>query len=481
LNLRVVSRYLSSLLVLLALFLGAPLALAVIDNNTDGVMAYGITTSLVLAVAGILRKVGLKSDDEIHRKDAFGVVAFIWLALGLFGGLPFYLEGAIPSFISSVFEAVSGFTTTGATVVADVDSLSRSTKLWRCLSHWIGGMGIVVLFVAVFPQMGVGAKQLFRTEVPGPVSEGLKPRIRQTALRLWWIYATLTAVCLLLLHLAGMDIYESFCHAFSILSTGGFSTRSASIGGFDNETIDWITIVFMLIGGINFGLYYSLIKGELLFFWKNYEMRFFVTINILVGGAITFMMLDRHGSLTESLRQSFFQTLAVTTTTGLMTEDFDTYPNLARFLLFVCMFIGGSAGSTAGGLKVSRIFVMYRAVLQDLKSVLHPQAVYSLRIGGGVIPHHVVSGILLFFSAYFLLFALGSITMVFLGLDLITAMSSVVACLSSVGPGLAGVGPSQNYEFIPAIGKMVLSFCMIAGRLEIFVLFAVFNRECWRR
>lgn len=480
-NLRVVSRYLSSLLGLLALFLGAPLVLAIVDNNPNGIVAYGFTAAIVLLVAGVLRKIGLKSSEEIHRKDAFGVVGFIWLALGLFGGLPFYLEGAIPSFTSSVFEAVSGFTTTGATVVADVDGLSRSTNLWRCLSHWIGGMGIVVLFVAVFPQMGVGAKQLFRTEAPGPVSEGLKPRIRQTAMRLWWIYATLTVLCLILLNMAGMNLYESFCHAFSILSTGGFSTRGASIGGFNNPVIDWITIIFMGLGGLNFGLYYSLIKGQVRPFWKNYEMRFFVTINILVAGVITVLMLDKHGSLLESLRHSLFQTLAVTTTTGLMTEDFDTYPNLARFLLFVCMFIGGSAGSTAGGLKASRVFVMYRAVLQDLKSVLHPQAVYSFRIGGGVIPSHVVSSILLFFSAYFLLFAFGSIIMVMLGLDLMTAMSSVVACLSSVGPGLAGVGPSQNYEFIPAIGKMVLSFCMIAGRLEIFVLFAVFNPECWRR
>ena len=466
---------------LLALFLVAPLAVAVIDNNGDGVFAYGMTAVLVVIVALVLRKVGGRAKAEIHRKDAFGVVAFIWIALGFFGGLPFYLEGAIPSLSSSIFEAVSGFTTTGATVVADVDGLSRSTNLWRCLSHWIGGMGIVVLFVAVFPQMGVGAKQLFRTEAPGPVSEDLKPRIRQTALRLWWIYAGLTSICLVLLHLAGMNLFESFCHAFSILSTGGFSTRGASIGAFRSPVIDWISIVFMLLGGLNFGLYYGLIKGQLRSFWRNYELRFFLGINLLVGGVITLLTLDRHGGFFESLRYSLFQTVAVTTTSGLMTEDFDAYPNLARFLLFVCMFIGASAGSTAGGLKASRVFVMYRAVLHELRSVLHPQAVFSFRLGGATIPGYVVNGILLFFCAYFLLFAFGSILMVFLGLDLMTAMSSVVACLSSVGPGLSGVGPLQNYEFIPALGKMALSFLMIAGRLEIFVLFAVFYPECWRR
>ncbi|MEY3014711.1 MAG: hypothetical protein RIT45_3446 [Pseudomonadota bacterium] len=480
-NPRAVARLTSRLLSIVALLMLAPLALAFVDSHADAIRGYGLSAALTLAVAGVLGFVGRHAKEDLHRKDAIGTVALTWLLIGLFGGLPFVLEGSIAHPASAIFEAVSGFTTTGATVVSDVDGLSRATNLWRTLSHWIGGMGIVVLFVAVFPTLGVGAKHLFRSEVAGPTTGGLRPRIKQTALALWWIYGGLTLLCAALLWLAGMSVYDAICHAFSTLGTGGFSTRTASIGHWQNPTIDWITSAFMLVAGLNFGLYYDAVRGRPAELFRNYEVRLYLLVNVLIAGVVFLGISDRHGDALTSLRHAVFQTLAVTTTTGFMTEDFDTYPNFARYLLFLAMFMGGCAGSTAGGLKVSRVYAALKLCARELRGVVQPQAIISVRLGRHAVPEPVLRGILVFIVAYFLIYAAASAFMVLLGLDLTTAMSATVACLSSIGPGLSDVGPSQNFAFIPPIGKIVLSLCMIAGRLEIFVLLAILSPEAWRR
>ncbi len=480
-NPRTVARLTARILAIVAALMLAPVGIALFDGASHTLVAYGVSLAAVLLVAILLNLIGKGAPDTVHRKDAIGVVCLCWLLLGVFGALPFVIEGSIPNPASAVFEAVSGFTTTGATVVADVDGLSRATNLWRCLSHWIGGMGIVVLFVAVFPTLGVGAKHLFRSEVAGPITSGLRPKIKQTALALWWVYGGLTALCVLLYVLAGMPIFDAVCHAFSTLGTGGFSTKGASIGHYDSAAIDWITIIFMLIAGMNFGLYYEVVRGRADSVWRNYEVRFYLLVNLAIIAVIFVSTQDRHDDALTALRFASFQTLSVTSTTGFMTEDFDTYPNFARYLLFLAMFMGGCAGSTAGGLKVSRVYALFKLAARELRLVVQPQAVISVRLGRSAIQASVVHSILVFVAAYFGLFAICSAFMVLLGLDLITAMSAVVACLSSIGPGLAGVGPTMNYEFVPPVGKLVLSFCMIAGRLEIFVLLAILTPEVWRR
>ena len=480
-NLAVVAATTSRLLALVALMMGAPLGLAIADGSLRAVWAY-LAGLLTTAVAGfLLGRLGRNAPSTLHRKDALGSVALTWLCLGLFGGLPFVVEGSIATPAAAIFEAVSGFTTTGATVVGDIDNLSRATNLWRCEMHWIGGMGIVVLFVAVFPQLGVGAKHLFKSEVPGPITEGLRPQIKQTAVALWWIYGGLTALEVVLLVFAGMPLFDSICHAMSTLGTGGFSSRGASIGAYDNAMIDWIVAVFMLIAGINFGLYYGLLRGRWREMWRNYELRFYLAVNLFVIVVIAYLIAPKHSNPLESLRYSTFQTLAVTTTTGFMTEDFDKYPDIARYLLFLCMFMGGCAGSTAGGIKASRVFVLLRLASAEIRSMLRPHDVATIRLGTSTVPRAVAYAILVFVSTYFLIFAVSSAALVVMGLDLLSAMSATVACLSSVGPGLAKVGPVENFMFIPAAGKLLLSFCMIAGRLEIFALLAVFSPECWRR
>lgn len=462
-----------------------PLSLAILDGDVSSSLGFAISAAVAAAVGLGLRWLGGGAVDEIHRKDALGVVTFTWLALGLFGGLPFVIDGSIPDVAGAIFESVSGFTTTGATVIGDIESLSRATNLWRCEMHWFGGMGIVVLFVAVFPQLGVGAKHLFRSEVPGPITEGLRPRIRETALTLWWIYSGLTVLATALLMLAGLPLYDAVLHAMTTLGTGGFSSRGASIGAYENPAVDWIIIVFMFIAALNFGLYYGIIRGRWREFLSNYEFRFFLAVNLLVAVVVAWSIHRSHGGthdgILETIRHALFQTLAVTSTTGLMTEDFDSYPNVARYLLFLCMFMGGCAGSTAGGIKASRIYVLGKVALGEIRSLLNPNEVASVRVGTSAIPMHITWGIVVFVTTFLMIFAAASLVMVAHGLDLISAMSATIACLSSVGPGLARVGPTQNFGFVPGTAKIVLSLCMIAGRLEIFALLAVFNPECWRR
>ena len=480
-NPRTVAKHAGGLFLIVAVLLLVPTGLADFDGVRAAITGYGVSAAITFLSALVLLRYGRTAPKVLHRKDALGIVALTWIGLGVFGAMPFLIEGSITNVPAAIFEAVSGFTTTGATVVADVDGLSRATNLWRCLMHWIGGMGIVVLFVAVLPQLGVGAKHLFRTEVAGPITEGLRPKITQTAITLWWVYAGLTLLCAGALFLAGMNVYDAVCHAFSTLGTGGFSTKGSSIGAYQSATIDWIIIGFMMVAGLNFALFYGAMRGKVSEIWRNYEVRFYVFVNVAVAVTIYLLIRGTHTGEHDAFRAATFQTLAVTTTTGFMTEDFDAYPNVARFLLFGCMFMGGCAGSTAGGLKASRIYAMLKMGWRELRATLQPQAVMAIRLGNTAVPDDVLRGIAVYFGVYLSLFGAVSLVMVALGLDLVSAMTSVIACLSSVGPGLADVGPTQNFDFIPGVGKILLSLCMIAGRLEIFPLLAVLSPEAWRR
>jgi trk system potassium uptake protein TrkH len=480
-NPRVVLSSTGQLLYVVAGFLAAPMGVAALDGDPRALFAYAATAAATFALASLLRLLGRGAGAALHRKDAFGIVAFTWVWLGLVGGAPMMLDGAIPDLPGAIFEAASGFTTTGATVVGDVDALSRATNLWRCLMHWLGGMGVVVLFVAVFPSLGVGAKQLFRTEVPGLPGEGLTPRIRETASRLWWIYGGLTAACAGLLHLEGMSLYDAVCHAFSTLGTGGFSTRTASVGAWDSPLIHWTISLFMLIAGLNFGLYYGLLVGRWREFLGNSEVRFYLALNLVITLVVAAQLAPTRGVGEATLREAAFQVLAVTTTTGFMTADFETYPDLSRLLLFLAMFVGGCAGSTAGGLKAARVLLLGRVARRELASTVQPYSVHAIRMGGVTVPEGVLQGVLVFGAAYIGIWALASVVMAGLGLDLVTAMSASIACLSSIGPGLEAVGPTQNYAVVPGAGKLVLSLCMLAGRLEIFALLAIFSPEVWRR
>src|SRR5690606_27965769 len=324
-NLRTVCALTARLLFLMGAFQLFPLALAVLDRSEPAIRAYALSAVVCALTAYVLRLIGKGAPTTLHRKDAFGVVTLTWFSISLLGAIPFVVEGSIPNVLSAIFEAVSGFTTGGSTVITDVDALSRATNLWRCLMHWIGGMGIVVLFVAVFPQLGVGAKQLFRAEVAGPITEGLRPRIKQTALALWWIYTGLTIACCLLLLLFGMPLFDAVCHAMSTLSAGGFSTKTTSVNAFTNPGIDWTLCVFMLIAGLNFGLYYGAVRGRWRDLVKNYVLRFYLLVNLILIAILFFSIREHHPEPATALRIASFQATSMSSTTGFTKEDYDQY------------------------------------------------------------------------------------------------------------------------------------------------------------
>ncbi|NRA67164.1 MAG: TrkH family potassium uptake protein [Pseudobacteriovorax sp.] len=480
-NFKAVAQQIAALLgIITFLFLG-PLGLAIYDGDESSAIAYGATFLVFVGFTGIARFHGGKKRFDISRREALLVVTAIWIFVGFGGALPFYIEGSIKSFPGAVFESVSGLTTTGATVVADVESLSRATNLWRCLSHWIGGMGIVVLFVAIFPQTGVGGKQFFRNESAGPINSRVRPRIRDSALALWWIYCFLTVACALSLYFAGMSVFDAICHAFSTLGTGGFSTKANSIGHFNNPTIEWVVAGFMFVAGLNFALFFSLLRdaGKSLF-W-NSEFRVYLFANMFIAGIIAVSLSDDTSGFMEAVRLAIFQTLAVSTSAGFMTDDFNAYPSYAKFLLFVAMFVGGCAGSTAGGLKVIRMIILFKLTLREIRRSILPQEVSVVRHEGKPIVSGIIHGVTVYFVAYFFIFFLCSFLMTVAGYPMLDAMSSVVACLSSIGPGFNSFGPTQSFAHVPGWAKYVLCFCMIAGRLEIIVLFAPFTKTFWKR
>jgi trk system potassium uptake protein len=478
---KVVFAQLSTVVWLIDILLLGPLAFAFYDGNQASILAYGGTLLLFVGLALFFKRLSRGAQNLVGRKEALLVVAMVWLVSGLGGALPFYIEGSVASFADAVFESVSGFTTTGATVIADIDNLSRATNFWRCLSHWVGGMGIIVLFVAIFPQIGVGAKQLFRNESAGPISEGVRPKIRETAITLWWLYSAMTLVCFVSLFLAGMGWFDALCHAFSAIGTAGFSTKTASIGHFQSPPIEWILCFFMFIPAISFHLYYSALKGRFSDIFKSPEARVFLMLNLGVGLTVFALILDRFDDPLDSLRHAMFQTIAVTTSTGFGTDDFDTYPNLARCLLLVCMVIGGCGGSTAGGIKIDRVIIVFKMVLREIRLAVSPREVIAIEIGDRKLSQDIIMSSLIYVGAYAFLAVICTLLMVASGYDLVSAGSSVIACLSSIGPALGAFGAAENYAHAPDWAKIMLSFCMIAGRLEIIVLLAPFMPRFWQR
>lgn len=453
------------------------------------------TTTAFLISAGLTATCGggllLWSRHEgggtILRSEAILMVALAWVLLGVFGGIPYLFDGAFTNPADAYFEAISGFTTTGSTVMVEIAGQSRGLHWWRSLTHWLGGLGIVVLFVALFPQLGVGGKFLFKSEVPGPITEGLKPKIRQTGMILWIIYTLFTVTEFLILwFVCDMSVHDAACHAFATMATGGFSTQNGSIADFDSALVDYVITVFMIFAGINFGLYYSVWRGRWRDLFRDRELQVYLLVIGVATAIITLDIyqtapLEKHGTLIESFRYSIFQVVGVITTTGFGTDNFDVYPPLSKLLLVMLMFVGGMAGSTAGGMKIIRFIVVFKAIYVEVYRVFRPQVVMATRVGRAVIPPETTSAILGFFAIGILTFAGASLYMSFLGLDIVTATTSVAATLFNIGPGLAKVGSIENFAFIPTSGKVLLSFCMILGRLEFLTILVLMLPEFWRR
>ncbi len=480
-HLRSVAYLLSLLLAICAGAMAVPLAVALGYGEIGDAWAFGGTLLFTALVAGGLRLSAGDKPATFYRREAVATVGLGWFAIALLGALPYWLGGSTTTLIDALFESASGFTTTGATILADVERLGHAALLWRSMTHWLGGMGIIVLFVAIFPQLGVGARRLFGAEVPGPVAEGLRPKIRETSSVLWRIYLGLTAAETLALLACGMDLFDAINHALATMATGGFSTRNASVAAFQNPAAEWVIIVFMLAAGVNFSLYFATLRGRLRPVLRDVELRTYLALVLGVSALISFNIWGRHEGLHDTVRAAVFQTVAIVTTTGFGTDNFDTYPAMSKVILVALMFVGGSAGSTAGGMKISRILVVWKAAWTEVVRTFHPQGVVRVRLGDQTIPEGVVRGILAFFGLFIMLWVIGSIIMAALGLDLVTAVTSVASCLGNIGPGLARVGAAENYAFVPPAGKLVLTVCMILGRLELTTALALVTRALWAR
>jgi Trk-type K+ transport systems, membrane components len=381
-----------------------------------------------------------------------------------------------------VFESLSGFTTTGSSVLVDIEGVACGLLFWRSLTHWLGGMGIIVLSLAILPFLGIGGMQLYKAEVPEPVPDKLKPRIKDTALLLWKVYVLFSGLETLLLMLGGMDLFDALCHTFGTMATGGFSTRNTSVASYESAYIDWVITIFMLIAGINFSLHFLALKGRIRDVLKDSELRFFLGLFAFFTIIIAIAVLhENYGDVEASLRYSAFQVASILTTTGFATADYELWPSLCQGLLLLCMFIGGCAGSTGGGMKVMRIQLLIKHSYKELIQLIHPRSVTQVKVSGKAVPMGVLSGIWAFFVLWLALFVLSALVVAASGVDLMSSFAASLACIGNIGPGVGVVGPTDNYSTLPDLAKWVLVFCMLLGRLEIYTVVILFVPEFWRK
>ena len=438
----------------------------------------------ITCAAGIILYLFFRLENSAHvsHREGMAIVAIGWAAIGLFGALPFYFGNVFPTFVDALFESVSGFTTTGASVLTNIESLPRGFLLWRSFTQWLGGMGIIVLSVAILPFLGVGGMQLYKAEVPSPVPDKLKPRIRDTAKLLWKVYFFISLAEVILLMIGGMTFFDSLCHAFTTMPTGGFSTKNASIAHFDNVYFDLVLIFFMLLAGINFSLHFQMLRGKTMAFWQDSECRFFLftvlTLTFIVSLNIYGSVYEKSG---EALRYGAFQVISIVTTTGFATADYEKWPAMSQMIILFCMFLGASAGSTGGGMKCIRIMLCFKYCYKELFVLIHPHSVSHVKIGGKVVSEDVMRSILGFLALYMGLFAFCSVLLAGIGVDFTTAFTAVASAIGNIGPGFGLVGPADNYAQIPAAGKWVLIWCMLLGRLEIYTVLILLVPEFYRK
>jgi trk system potassium uptake protein TrkH len=469
----------------LLLYLGGTLLLPVFFSLAyhDTAWPAFIYSSLICFSVGGLLFCSCQSQKDLSVREGFAVVTFGWTFFAVFGALPYLFSGAIPSPLDAFFETMSGFTTTGSTILTDIEALPKSLLFWRSLTQWLGGMGIIVLSLAILPMLGVGGMQLFKAEVPGPTADRLRPRIQDTAKLLWGVYLLLTAAETLLLMLGGMNFFDAICHSFATLATGGFSTRNASVGAYNSSYIDGVITLFMILAGINFTLHFQLLRGRLREFHRNEELRCY--IGLILFASIAIIGFNWHAGsyqqLGENIRYSLFQVASIMTTTGFGTADYETWPILPQYILVLLMFIGGCAGSTGGGMKVARILLLFKHAQVQLFRLIHPRAIRLVKLGSRPVDKEVLQSILGFFALFIGIFVFASLLMAACGMDLVSGGAAVIACLSNIGPGLGSVGPVDNFAHVPALGKSVLIFCMLMGRLELFTVLVLFFPSFWRK
>ncbi len=480
---RYISGIVSIFLVVLALIMLIPLMVSLYFS--DGAHFPLMYAMAITAAAGLVLKWMSRYMDEdsrfINQREGMAVVALSWTAVGLFGALPFYFSPDFVSVTDAVFESVSGFTTTGSSVMTDIEAAAPSLLFWRSLIQWLGGMGIIVLSLAILPFLGAGGIQLYKAEVPNPVPDKLAPRLTDSAKILWMVYAGLTLLLIIFLTIGGMPVFESVCHALTTLPTGGFSLKNTSIAHYDSAYIHYVLVVFMVLAGINFSLHFQMLRGRPLAFFKDTECKVFLGLTLLFTLIIALNIHGRvYDSFAAALQSAAFQAVSILTTTGYATADYELFPGLSQMILFVCMFLGASAGSTGGGIKIARLIVCFKFACRELFRLIHPRSIRHVKLNQRGVSEDVVRSIMGFLALYMILFAAASAILAAMGLDLLTSLGAAASCLGNIGPGFGTVGPVENFAHLPAAAKWVLAWCMLLGRLEIYTVIILVVPEFWK-
>lgn len=482
LNLVGILNILSTLLFINAVLMALCIPFAI--YYADGTLTNWLTSVGINAILGTALHFSTYKNAKkrkLKKRDGYLIVTLSWIVLGLSGTIPFMLTGAIPGFTDAFFESISGFTTTGATILDNIEALPESILFWRSLTQWIGGLGFIVLVISILPSLGIGGMQLFLAEAPGITADKLKPRIQDTAKRLWLLYISLTLVLAVILYLLDLSFFDAVNHALTTLATGGFSTRQGSIADFNSPAVEYVISFFMFLGGTSFVLLYLGFKGKVKRLWINEEFRAYFGITMFTVVLITvILMINNQQPLEQAFRESLFQVIAILTTTGYSTADHTAWSGAVTLIFFTLMFIGGSAGSTSGGVKIVRHLIIAKNSIIEFKRQLHLSAIIPVRFNGKPVAHDVTRNILAFIIIYLTIFGIGSFVLAITGMDAITAMGSVATSLGNVGPGLGDTGPSTTFSQIPWHAKWILGALMIVGRLEIFTVLIIFTRYFWR-
>ena len=468
----------------LGLLMLVPVIISVIYKEND-VWAF-IISALITTSFGFILETATKPPErikEIQRKEGFLIAALFWFAASIFGAIPYLIYGVFNHPVDAWFESVAGFTTTGATVLTDIEVVPYGMLFWRSFSQWLGGMGIIVLGIAILPRLAVGGMQLMGLEAPGPTTEKITPRIAETAKKLWGVYLLLSFLLIVFLLFAGMPIFDSVLQSFSTMSTGGFSPNSLSVGFYNSSIIDVIITIFMFIAGMNFVLLYWSLRGDFKRLTRNSELKYYFFLNLSVILIVSFELWSTiYPNFFEALRYGSFQVISISTGSGFSTANFDLWPSFSKWFLLMLMFFGGCAGSTTGSIKIIRIMVLFKKGYQELHKIIYPHAIVPIRVNAKPISPEIVSSITSFFLIYLFIFLISTlIVMAAEDLPIITAISACAASIGNVGPGLGEVGPAGNYANLSIFTKIVLSFLMLIGRLELFTILVIFTPAFWRR
>jgi trk system potassium uptake protein TrkH len=478
LNFRLIIKVISriSFIVTIALLISAIVGLLFSESIRP--FLYSAFITAIIGTGLTIFSKGQSNDEALKRKDAFVSVAISWFYICIIGSLPYIFSSSIPSFMDAFFESVSGFTTTGSSILTDIEVLPKSVLLWRSLTHWIGGIGIIVLFIVIMPALREGSYHLFTLE--SSFQEKIQPRIRGVGRQLLIIYIILTVAEIILLLAGGMNLFESICHAFGTVATGGFSPKNSSIGGY-SPFIQYVVMIFMLLAGMNFIIHYYLLTRQYTKIKDNEEVKFYLRITLFLGLVIMVALYTSGSkSLEESFRESFFQLISIVTCTGFATADYVQWPTFAWLIIFFAMFLGGSTGSTAGGIKMARHMIFYKNIHRFFRETLHPGAVIPLKFNGKAISESTNNSVMSYFSLYFIVFTIGTFILLFTGLDFKTAASSAATAMAGIGPGLGSVGPVANFAHLSDLAKFTMTILMILGRLEIYTVLILFTRNFWR-